>query len=47
LPGSSACQGATDLFTGPPLDNPASIARATISGEKSVVITNASFFNMK
>jgi sugar lactone lactonase YvrE len=34
------------LFTGKPLDNPASITIATVGGKKSAYITNASFFNM-
>ncbi len=35
-----------ELFAGMPLDNPASIAIATVGGKKSAYITNASFFNM-
>lgn len=35
-----------EVFTGAPLDNPASISVATVGGKKSAFITNSSFFNM-
>lgn len=35
------------LFTGKPLDNPASTAIATVGGKKALYITNSAFFDMK
>ncbi|MFT3775952.1 MAG: hypothetical protein QM820_62200 [Minicystis sp.] len=36
-----------DVFTGAPLDNPASISVATVGGKKAAFITNSAFFDMK
>jgi sugar lactone lactonase YvrE len=37
----------TTLFTGSPLDNPASLAIGTASGQRTVYLTNSAFFDTK